>query len=73
MAEAFRLTKPGGKAMVVEWRSELESPGPPQRIRLSKVRMDSLFTEAGFGDFEYAVWSPNHYWATGGKLSRTAS
>lgn len=60
-AEALRLLKAGGGAMVVEWRSELESPGPPQRIRLSEARMTALLTEAGFVDFSYAVWSGNHY------------
>ena len=67
VAEAFRLTKPGGRVMAVEWRPELESPGPPRRIRLSAVRLDGLFTEAGFSDLDHAVWSPNHYWAVGSK------
>jgi ubiquinone/menaquinone biosynthesis C-methylase UbiE len=36
IAEAFRLIKPDGRALVVEWKAELDSPGPPQRIRLTR-------------------------------------
>ncbi len=63
VAEAFRLLRPGGMVMAVEWRSELDSPGPPRKIRLSKVRIEQLLREAGFSSLEYAIWSPNHYWA----------
>lgn len=63
VAEAFRLLRPGGMVVAVEWRSELDSPGPPRKIRLSKVRIEQLLREAGFSSLEYAIWSPNHYWA----------
>lgn len=63
VAEAFRLLRPEGKIVAVEWRSELDSPGPPMTIRLSRARIEELLDEAGFSAFEYAVWSANHYWA----------
>ncbi len=67
VAEVFRLLRPGSTTVAVEWRSELDSPGPPMRIRLSGTRIKALLDEAGFSAFEYAVWSANHYWAKGCK------
>lgn len=61
--ETLRLLKPGGKVVAVEWRSELDSPGPPPRIRLSEAQIRGLFREVGFTAFEYAIWSSSHYWA----------
>jgi ubiquinone/menaquinone biosynthesis C-methylase UbiE len=63
IAEAFRLLKPGGKALAIEWRSEPDSPGPPMEIRIAKAQVKGLFQKAGFSALEYAVWSSNHYWA----------
>ncbi len=63
VAEALRLLRPGGKIVAIEWRSELDSPGPPRTIRLSRARIEELLDEAGFSAFEYADWSANHYWA----------
>ncbi len=65
IVEAFRLLKPGGRAVVVEWRAELESPGPPRNIRFTRERLESLLSGAGFADFKYLEWSNNHYVATG--------
>lgn len=62
LAEAFRLLKPGGRLLAVEWRAEFDSPGPPQKIRLTAERMGQLFAGAGFKDFESANWSDKHYY-----------
>ena len=61
--ETLRLLKPGGIILAVEWQAELDSPGPPPKIRLSEAQIKGLLQEAGFSAFEYATWSPNHYWA----------
>ncbi len=71
VAEAFRLLKPGGKLLVVEWRAELDSPGPPRKIRLSREKLNQLFEQAGLSGFEYISWSDNHYAAIGIKWSRS--
>jgi ubiquinone/menaquinone biosynthesis C-methylase UbiE len=67
LAEAFRLLKPKGRILAVEWKADLDSPGPPQRRRLSRERVEQLFKHAGFRNFEYLDWSRNHYVVTGGK------
>ncbi len=63
VAETLRLLKPGGVVLAVEWQAELESPGPPPKMRLSEAQIRGLLQEVGFAPFEYAIWSPNHYWA----------
>ena len=65
MAEAFRLLKPGAKALVVEWKEELDSPGPSRSRRIGREHIERLFKQAGFSCFEYTEWSNNHYVATG--------
>jgi ubiquinone/menaquinone biosynthesis C-methylase UbiE len=67
IAEAFRLLKNGGKVLVVEWKAELASSGPPQNIRLTKVQVQQLFKEFGLSGFKYIDWSKDHYVVLGGK------
>jgi ubiquinone/menaquinone biosynthesis C-methylase UbiE len=69
IAEAFRLLKPDGKVMVVEWKADLNSPGPPQSIRLARQDVELLFKEYDLNNFEYIDWSNNHYVAIGCKKS----
>jgi ubiquinone/menaquinone biosynthesis C-methylase UbiE len=61
VAEAFRLLKPEGKLLIVEWKAELDSPGPPRKIRLSEERVSQLCSQAGFAGFKYIDWSKHHY------------
>jgi ubiquinone/menaquinone biosynthesis C-methylase UbiE len=67
MAEALRLLKPGGKALVLEWREDLDIPHPPVNERINRKRIEQLFEQAGFSGFEYTDWSRSHYIATGHK------
>ncbi len=67
IAEAYRILKSGGKVAVVEWKAELASPGPPQQIRLSKNKVESLFKGAGLMFYDYINWTEKHYVITGGK------
>jgi ubiquinone/menaquinone biosynthesis C-methylase UbiE len=64
MAEAYRLLKPGGKTMVLEWRMDFDSPHPPRDERIGKERMERLFAGAGFTSSDYTEWSNSHYIAT---------
>lgn len=67
VAEAVRLLKPGGRVLDVDWKAELDSPGPPQRRRLSREKVEQLFKQAGLSNFEYLDWSKNHYVAIADK------
>jgi ubiquinone/menaquinone biosynthesis C-methylase UbiE len=61
VAEAFRLLKPEGKLLIVEWKAELDSPGPPRKIRLSEEQVSQFCSQAGFSGFEYIDWAINNY------------
>ncbi|TFG45964.1 MAG: class I SAM-dependent methyltransferase, partial [Dehalococcoidia bacterium] len=65
--EAFRLLKPGGILLAVEWRPELDSPGPSQRIRITHEKMEAMFRQAGFQDFTDQNWTEKHYYGRGKK------
>lgn len=66
-AEAARLLRPGGQAVVLEWRAEKYKPGPPRDVRISKERLAELLQEAGLQMESYAGWSDNAYTAVGRK------
>jgi len=61
LAEAYRLLKTEGKAIVLEWRMDFVSPRPPRNERIDRDRMEHLMTDAGFTAFEYIQWSDSHY------------
>lgn len=67
LAEAFRLLKPGGRLVVVEWKAELDSPGPPRNKRISKAQLEDLFNRVGVNFGRYIDWSLNHYVVLGNK------
>ena len=65
--EAYRLLKPGGRLLVLEWRAELDAPGPPKQIRVTPGEMDSLFRAAGFSEIVSQNWTEKHYYVIGKK------
>jgi len=71
LAEAFRLLKPGGRILDLDWKAELDSPGPPQRRRLSREKVEKLLGQAGFINADYSDWSRNHYITLANKIEAT--
>jgi ubiquinone/menaquinone biosynthesis C-methylase UbiE len=67
LAEAFRLLKLGGRVLAIDWKADLDSPGPPQRLRLSRQKVELLFRQTDFQNFEYSDWSRNYYIVTADK------
>ncbi|MFC1909394.1 class I SAM-dependent methyltransferase [Chloroflexota bacterium] len=65
IAEAFRLLKPEGRVVIVEWRAGLDSPGPPRRKRISQEQIEQLFGQVGLVMMSYIEWTKNHYVAIG--------
>jgi ubiquinone/menaquinone biosynthesis C-methylase UbiE len=61
VAQAYRLLKLGGRVLVLDWKAELDSPGPPQRLRLSQEKVEDLLQQSGFINVKYSDWSRNYY------------
>ncbi len=47
-AEVFRLTKPGGQLIVVDWKPGESPKGPPQDVRASAEEIVAFLEQAGF-------------------------
>ncbi|MFC1944513.1 class I SAM-dependent methyltransferase [Chloroflexota bacterium] len=45
IAEATRLLKPGGSIIIVEWKADRDSPGPPRHIRISGEQIKQFLVE----------------------------
>jgi len=50
--DAYRLLRPGGQMLVVDWAARETPKGPPQAIRASVAALDAALTAAGFVDVE---------------------
>jgi ubiquinone/menaquinone biosynthesis C-methylase UbiE len=62
ISEAFRLLKPGGEILIVEWKAELDSPpGPPRLSRLSQNKVESLVKKSGLQGIDFIDWSINYF------------
>ena len=72
ISEAFRLLKPMGRLVIVEWKADLDSPGPPRKIRLSRENIQQLLRGAGMVLERYTEWTTNHYVAIGRNKSEVA-
>ena len=63
LEEAYRVLKPGGKALVMEWDDKNLSVGPAAKLRVSKDTLIGLIKkhkfsiekEVAVGDFHYAM------------------
>jgi ubiquinone/menaquinone biosynthesis C-methylase UbiE len=69
LAEAYRLLKVGGKALVMEWREDDEHGGPPKNLRIGRQQMERLLRDAGFSGLEYNAYRVAQYAAWGFKKS----
>ena len=72
-AEAFRLVKPGGRILVVDW-APIETPkGPPQEVRATPEQLAEALREAGFEDAQPVAGLPWHGMAAAGKPAGVSS
>ena len=65
--EAYRLLKPGGRLLVLEWQAEGDFSGPRKEIRVSPQTVETLFRSAGFTEITSQNWTEKHYFVLGNK------
>ncbi len=59
--EAFRITKPSGRAVLVEWDEEKSSFGPPLSHRVNRQEAEEIFLKVGFSFEKEFHAGENHY------------
>jgi len=59
--EAFRLLKPAGKLLVIEWKASSGPIGPAQDLRLPKEAVEQLAKETNFAKIKEFEASSSHY------------
>lgn len=60
--EAARVTRPGGRIVVVDWKKQSEEHGPPESERLAEEDLLSRLT-SGYTILEHGALNPSHYFA----------
>jgi len=64
--EVWRVLKPGGKIIILEWKMEIDW-GPPRSIRIPREKVEQLFRNTHLLFKEFVDWSPSCYVITGQK------
>ncbi len=65
MKECFRLLKPGGMVMAIDWKKSETPSGPPQEIRVTEGEISADLKHAGFRDIRGHPVLPYHNFVTG--------
>jgi len=65
LIEVKRLLKPGGKAVIIDWKKEETPAGPPIEIRVSTEGIIKHLEEAGFSNIQSYSDLPYHSFITG--------
>lgn len=59
--EAKRILKPGGRALVVDWKDSFNGMGPTEERIISKSKAENLLTNRGFKIIENVSVGDHHY------------
>jgi ubiquinone/menaquinone biosynthesis C-methylase UbiE len=61
LKETRRLLKPGGQMLILEWKPDFDTPGPPKNIRLSPANLIERLSDLKFSNIEQRDWSVYHF------------
>lgn len=62
LTESFRILKPGGKILIVDWKQEDMAEGPPAKIRCSTSEVQTQIEDAGFTCSHISNDLKNHFY-----------
>lgn len=67
IAESYRLVKPGGALLIIDWKKKAMAEGPPEEIRCHPEAVAEQLTQAGFSDIALFDELPKHFMVVGKK------
>ncbi len=72
LRETYRILKPGGKILIVDWKKQSMTEGPPVRIRCVPGQVKEQLATAGFMPVRILEDLPKHFVVIGGKQAANA-
>ncbi len=67
LKETWRILKPGGKLIIIEWKKEIDR-GPPSSVKIAREKIEGMLADTKINFNEYIDWSRNFYVVIGQKL-----
>lgn len=67
MQESYRLLKPRGEILIIDWKKEEMPHGPPVEIRCLTEQIETQLKETGFSDIRSFEEMPKHFLVVGKK------
>lgn len=67
LAESFRILRPGGKVLVIDWKKQDMPEGPPTHIRCIPEDIQIQMENSGFKQIQISNDLKKHFFVTGEK------
>lgn len=67
LKESYRLLKPGGNVLIIDWKKEEMEEGPPLKIRCESNQVEELLKSVGFCEIKSANDLAKHFIVSGRK------
>ena len=61
VSEAYRILKPGGTVLAIEWNEEGVTGGPGLEQRIAKAETEKIFQRVGFSFYKEVYAGSHHY------------
>jgi ubiquinone/menaquinone biosynthesis C-methylase UbiE len=61
LKEAFRILKPSGEALIIDWNESFKGMGPSEKLLVSKDALNEIAEEVGF-TFDRTIGAGDHHY-----------